>query len=184
MLSVSTADRQSGARWRRAPAPAHAALHTLRASLNANKHRDLCTNPFLQPRAHRRPAFRQSAAGLLGEWSRPACARRPPSLTRCEPLAARKRRAPTCGLCRCCCPCRRSLLPPIPPRPLLPLQAELTFDGTTYIATVRCAGGDLLEVVVEQKDDASVWSATFAAKCEPCFASLLPACCCPACRHQ
>ncbi|KAL4457977.1 hypothetical protein ABPG75_012842 [Micractinium tetrahymenae] len=42
--------------------------------------------------------------------------------------------------------------------------AELTFDGTAYIVTVRCAGGDLLEVAVEQKEDASVWSAAFAAK--------------------
>ncbi|KAL4427003.1 hypothetical protein ABPG77_009564 [Micractinium sp. CCAP 211/92] len=42
--------------------------------------------------------------------------------------------------------------------------AELTFDGIVYLATVHCAGGDLLEVVVERKDDASVWSATYAAK--------------------
>lgn len=46
------------------------------------------------------------------------------------------------------------------------LQAELTFDGVVYILTVRCMGGDALEVIVERKEDASTWGATFAAKCE------------------
>lgn len=35
-----------------------------------------------------------------------------------------------------------------------------------YILSVRCTGGDTLEVVVERKEDASAWAATFAAKCE------------------
>lgn len=50
--------------------------------------------------------------------------------------------------------------------PLLALQAELTFDGVAYIFSVRCTGGDTLEVVAERKEDASAWAATFAAKCE------------------
>lgn len=50
--------------------------------------------------------------------------------------------------------------------PLLALQAELTFDGVAYILSVRCTGGDTLEVVAERKEDASAWAATFAAKCE------------------
>lgn len=45
------------------------------------------------------------------------------------------------------------------------MQAELTFDGVAYIVTVRCVGGDTLEVVVEHKADASTWAAAFAAKC-------------------
>lgn len=57
-------------------------------------------------------------------------------------------------------------LPPPPARPLAPCQAELTFDGVAYILSVRCTGGDTLEVVVERKEDASAWAATFAAKCE------------------
>lgn len=39
---------------------------------------------------------------------------------------------------------------------------------------MRCVGGDLLEVVVEQKEDASMWSATFAAKCEHLLATSTP----------
>lgn len=35
-----------------------------------------------------------------------------------------------------------------------------------YILSVRCTGGDTLEVVVERKEDASAWAAMFAAKCE------------------
>ncbi|PRW56091.1 coiled-coil domain-containing 61-like isoform X1 [Chlorella sorokiniana] len=42
--------------------------------------------------------------------------------------------------------------------------AELTFDGVAYILSVRCTGGDALEVVAERKEDASAWAATFAAK--------------------
>jgi hypothetical protein len=42
---------------------------------------------------------------------------------------------------------------------------ELTFDGVAYILVVRCASGDCLEVMAERKEDASTWSAVFAAKC-------------------
>lgn len=45
-------------------------------------------------------------------------------------------------------------------------QAELSFDGVAYTLAVRCVGGDALEVVVERKEDAAVWNATFTAKCE------------------
>ena len=47
------------------------------------------------------------------------------------------------------------------------LQAELTFDGVHHSVSVRSVGGDLLEIAVERTEDASTWSAAFAAKCAP-----------------
>ena len=83
-------------------------------------------------------------------------------------LPAFRRRAPK--------PARRwAVTPPSPPLGCAAtlaktshvlMQAELTFDGVNYILSVRCAGGDSLEVVAERKEDASTWAATFAAKCE------------------
>jgi hypothetical protein len=58
-----------------------------------------------------------------------------------------------------------SLVRPLPRLPGDHVQAELTFDGLAFIVSVKCSSGDCLEVAVEQRDDASTWSATFAAKC-------------------
>ncbi len=59
----------------------------------------------------------------------------------------------------------------VPPGPLiLPLcdcreQAEMIFDGSAFIVSVKCSGCDQLEVFVEQISDASTWNASFSAKC-------------------